>query len=131
MTEEVKQKATVDQLKKKPRKTKTVEVTVIGDDGEPMVVEMLFQAISGVEFDRLKQRHKPTQEDRKAGLDYNSEKMAPLLIAATAVDPDLSEEDAQEIWDSDDWNRGERMQLFMAAMEVCTSGLNVPFKSSG
>lgn len=131
MTEEVKQKATVDQLKKKPRKTKTVEVTVIGDDGEPMVVEMLFQAISGVEFDRLKQRYKPTQEDRKAGLDYNSEKMAPLLIAATAVDPDLSEEDAQEIWDSDDWNRGERMQLFMAAMEVCTSGLNVPFKSSG
>ena len=126
-----KSRATLDQLKKKQRKTKNLALHVLDDDGEPVEVEMVFQAISGYEFDQLKKDCKPTQEDKKAGLDYNAEKFAPKLIAATCIEPAMSEDDAQEIWDSDEWNRGERMQLFMAAMEVCTSGLNVPFKSSG
>jgi len=128
---EQKQTATLDQLKKKQRKTKELEITVEGDDGDPSTVTMVFQAISGYQFDQLKKDCKPTQEDKKAGLDYNAEKFAPKLIAATCIEPEMTEEDAQEIWESDEWNRGERMQLFMAAMEVCTSGLNVPFKSNG
>lgn len=121
------QRATVGQLKKKQRKTKNLTVTVNDDSGEEVDVELVFQAISGYQFDQLKSRCKPTQEDRKQGLDYNADAFAPKLIAATCIDPPMSEDDAQDLWDSDDWNRGERMQLFMAAMEVCTSGLNVPF----
>lgn len=128
---EEKPRATLDQLKKKQRKTKELELQVAGDDGELVEVTLTFQAISGYQFDQLKSTCKPTQEDKKAGLDYNAEKFAPKLIAATCIEPEMTEEDAQEIWDSEAWNRGERMQLFMAAMEVCTSGLNVPFKSSG
>lgn len=123
--------ASLDQLKKKQRKTKTLDINVVGDDGEAATVRMTFRAISGPEFDQLKSGCKPTQEDKKQGLDYNADAFAPKLIAATCVDPEMTQEDAQEIWVSEDWNRGERMQLFMAAMEVCTAGLDVPFTSSG
>lgn len=123
-------RASLDQLKKKRRKTKTLNITVTGDSGKEVDVEMVFQAISGYQFDQLKSTCKPTQEDKKVGLDYNAEQFAPKLIAATCTDPQMSEEDAREIWDSDEWNRGERMQLFMAAMEVCNKGLDVPFSES-
>lgn len=130
MSEESGVRPTLDQLKKKQRKTKTLPITVTDDSGEEVEVEMVFQAVSGYQFDQLKSKCKPNAEDKKIGLDYNAEKFAPMLIAATCIDPEMTEEDAKEIWDSDEWNRGERMQLFMAAMEVCTKGLDVPFNET-
>jgi hypothetical protein len=128
---EVVPKATLDQLKKKTRVSKTVQVGILGDDGQQTKVEMVFQAISAAEFDLLKSRYKPTQDQKKMGLDYNVDKFAPVLLAKTCIEPAMTEEDANDIWESDNWNRGERMQLLMAALEVCTKGLDIPFISSG
>lgn len=130
MTEQDRPRATLDQLKKKQKVRKDVEVTVTGDDGETVEVTMVFEAISAKEFDVLKAGHKPTQEQKKAGLDYNPDTFAPLLLSRVCVDPQLSLEDAKEIWESDNWNRGERLMLLMSAMEVCTKGLDIPFTSS-
>lgn len=124
----VRKTATAEQLKKKRRVTKTVHVGVSDDDGEPIEVALTFRALAGSRYDELVAKHPPRPEDKKQGFFYNPDSFGPALIAATCIEPDLTEEDAIEIWESDDWNRGERMILLMAAIEVCTSGLNVPFK---
>jgi hypothetical protein len=59
-------------------------------------------------------------QDKKQGYGYNPDKFGPAIVAATCIEPEMTVEDAKEIWKSDDWNRGERMQLLMAAIEVCT-----------
>lgn len=128
--EEVRPKATIDQLKKKSKVTKTVTINVSDDSGEVVEVDMVFQGISAKEYDVLKAGYKPNQDQKKLGLDYDPEKFGPVLLARCCIDPVMSEEDAKEIWESDNWNRGERMQLLMACIEVCTRGLDVPFNSS-
>lgn len=123
--------ATLDQLKKKQRVTKTTTVAVNGDDGEPIQVSMKFRGIPAHEYDRLISRFPPRAKDKKQGYNYNPDEFGPALVAATCIDPEMTVDDAKEIWESENWNRGERMMLLMAAIEVCTAGLNVPFKRRG
>lgn len=121
-------KATLDQLKKKRRVTKTVSLVVNGDDGEPVEVGLTFRGIPAHQYDKLISKFPPRPKDKKQGYAYNPDEFGPAIIAETCIEPEMSYEDAKEIWESDDWNRGERMMLLMAAIEVCTTGLNVPFK---
>jgi hypothetical protein len=123
-------KATLAQLKKKPRVSKTITMVLAGEDDEPVEVSLRFRGIPAPEYDKLMASCPPTPKDKKDGWGYNPEKFAPVIIAETCVEPEMSLEDAKELWTSDDWNRGERMTLLMAAIEVCTSGLTIPFKSS-
>jgi hypothetical protein len=126
--ERVRPTATLDQLKKKQRVTKTVYLVLNGDDGEPVEVGLSFRGIPAHEYDKTISKYPPRPSDKKQGYGYNPDKFGPALLSLTCIDPVMSEEDANEIWASDDWNRGERMMLLMAAIEVCTAGLNVPFK---
>lgn len=123
-------RATLDQLKKKQRVSKSVNVAVTGDDGEPVEVSLTFRGIPAHEYDRLISRFPPKPKHKKQGYGYDPDEFGPHLIAATCIEPEMSVEDAKEIWASDNWNRGERMVLLMTAIEVCTVGLNVPFKRS-
>lgn len=116
-------------LKKKPRE-KTVKVSLDTDSGEMEEVELLFRAIGATEYDRLIEQCPPTKQDQKDGMAYNIDKFAPMLIAAVSQDPLLTVDDAKAIWESDHWNRGERMALFQGAVEVCTSGINLPFSNN-
>lgn len=114
-------KATLDLLTKKRPVEKEVVVQVQGDDG-PEELEMLFRSVGSAEYDRLVGKFPPRPDQKKEGLTYDIDRFAPALIARVCVDPPLSEEDAKAIWVSDDWNRGEVMNLFMAAIDVCTRG---------
>jgi len=49
------------------------------------------------------------------------------LIAASAVTPALTLDQATQIWTSNDWSRGELTELFLGCVEVNSSGLDVPF----
>jgi len=122
--------ATLDQLKKKKRVTKSVTIVVGDEDGDPVEVSLSFRGISAHRYDRLIAAHPPRPSDKKQGYAYNPDSFGPAIVAATCIEPEMSLDDAKEIWQSDDWNRGERMQLLMAAIEVCTAGLNVPFSKS-
>jgi hypothetical protein len=123
-------KATLAQLKKKTRVSKTITMVVSDEDGSPVEVSLTFRGIPAHEYDKLISSFPPRPKDKKDGWGYNPDKFGPAIVAATCVEPEMSAEDAKEIWTSDDWNRGERMQLLMAAIEVCTSGLTIPFRSS-
>jgi hypothetical protein len=39
----------------------------------------------------------------------------------------MSESDALEIWNSQDWSTGELNTIFNAVSDLCMKGLNVPF----
>lgn len=89
-------------------------------------VTMRFQSIGRKKYDALIDAHPATDEQKadakKQGVDempaYNIETFPPALIQASCADPELSEDDVQQIYD--DWNNAEIFELFMAALEVNT-----------
>lgn len=118
---EAKKSDLAQKLLKKSRKELTVTIELSGDP-----VELKFRAISQNELDKLRAKHKPTTEQKAQGLGVNLKSFQPALVAATLVDPELTEEEVQSIWTSDDWSEGELGNLFNAASTVCMAGFDVP-----
>lgn len=119
---EASKRATFAKLSKKPRAEREVPVTVGGEQ-----LTVLFKAIGAREYDRLLGEHPPNAKQKMEGQTYNMDTFGPALVAAVCVDPDLSEDEAKAIWESEDWSRGEVMTLFMNAVELCNQGMDVPF----
>jgi hypothetical protein len=124
-------RATLDMLKNKPRST--TEFTLFLSDGNGGTTEatLKYQAIGMRAYDRLVSKHPPKPEQRAEGNSFDIDTFAPALIAACAVDPEISPSEAKEIWDSDDWSRGDVMVLFRNAVELNNRGLDVPFSVNG
>ena len=96
-------------------------------EAEEASEDFTFRGIGRKVFEDLIDNHEATKEQRakarKAGeeVQWNAETFPQALVSASLVDPDLSEEDIHEIWDSEDWNQAELLELFSAALEVNTS----------
>lgn len=118
--------ATLDLLKGKSARSKTVNVQVNGQE-----VAITFTAISSHDLDKLQSKYPPTSEQRVRGLQFNPETFAPALVAACAKDPEMTLEDAKEIWTSDAWSTGELNFLFDTCSQLCMEGLDVPFSGKG
>lgn len=120
-----------EQLKKKRPREKEVTFFANGDDGEEQEFSLLFRAIGSKDYDDLMAEHPPTGEQKKQGLNYNVSTFAPALLSHICVEPAMSEEEWGGIWGSSDWNRGELNRLFAEAVDICTTGFDVPFTLSG
>jgi hypothetical protein len=118
-------RATLDSLRSKRPAEKTVSLTVHTEEG-PEEQDMLFRAIGHHEYDRLVTKFPPTAQQKKDGLTYDIERFGPSLLSRVCVDPPMTEDDAHELWNSGQWNRGEITALFLAAVDVCNRGLDVP-----
>lgn len=118
------ERATADILLKKKRVERTVEFILPGDDG-PVEMEMLFRAIGSTDYDQLVTKFPPTAQQKKDNMSYDIDRFAPVLLSRVCVDPDMDAEAWKSIWNSDEWNRGELMTLYLAAIDVCTRGLSV------
>lgn len=116
-------------LHKKPA-AKTVKITILDEEGSEQELELKFKAISHVEYDRLQAKCPPTTEQRAEGEPFNIKAFAPALLSRVVHDPDMTEEQWTEIWDSPAWSRGECAQLFAEAINICTRGLDIPFNVS-
>ena len=115
-------RATFAKLSKKPRAEHEVGVNVGGEQ-----LTVLFKALGARDYDKLLGEHPPTPKQKLEGQSYNLDTFGPALIAAVCVDPDLTEDEAKAIWESEDWSRGEIMTLFGNAVEICNQGMDVPF----
>ena len=122
--------ATLDMLKGKKRHETTFSL-YLDNDGEEQEVTLTFRAIGMREYDRLVGKHPPKTDQRAEGASFNIDTFAPALIAACSVEPDLTEADALEIWNSPDWSRGDLMVLFRNAVDVNNRGLDIPFSANG
>lgn len=92
---------------------------------EDQIVEFVFRSIGRRKFEDLVDACPPTKaqkaEAAKTGNEepgWNLETFPPTLIAAAIVSPEMSEEDAFEMWDSDEWNQAELVSLFLSALSV-------------
>jgi hypothetical protein len=92
--------------------------------------EFVLQSISKRRFDALVQEHPPTPKQiadaEKRNLlvpDVNVDTFAPALVAACCIDPTLTLEQAQEMWEDEDsdWSQGELNQLWWTARSICTA----------
>ena len=95
------------------------------DDGEA-VATFKFKALSRVDFQRLLDAHPLGKEERAQLMGrgvkrpdlpiWSLETFPPALLAATAVDPDLTIEEATSLWNADTFSSSELDLLFSSAM---------------
>lgn len=122
--------ATFNDLLHKPARSRELVLRVPNEDGDVIDLVVSLRAIGAKDYDDLIAKHPPTSEQKKEGGSYNVDTFAPALISACSHDPKLTPNEAAEIWNSPDWSRGEIMELFLASVEVCSKGLDVPFTES-
>lgn len=101
------------------------EVDALRPEVEDQVVEFIFRSIGRRRFEELVDACPPTKaqktEATKKGEEepgWNVDTFPPTLIAAAVVSPEMTEEEAFEMWDDDDWNQAELVSLFLAALAV-------------
>lgn len=124
-------RATFDRLAKKTRAEREITISLEGDDGEMEDVTLLFRALGTKAYDDLIAKHPPLPQQKLNGDTYNISTFGPALIAKCAVEPTLSYDEAKSIWDSEEWSRGEVMNLFAVCVELNNKGLNIPFSVGG
>lgn len=102
-------------------------------DNQDSVATFTFASIGRAAYDELVNACPPSDEQRKEqpGIGWNPETFPPALVAAASFDPKISEAEALEIWNSPDWNGGEVVKLFSAALEVNTELPKIPFSNIG
>jgi len=125
MTSKKPARATLGDLLNKPPRTK--EVRIKSGDAE---VTILFKTVGSRQYDDLVADHKPTKEQTKENYQWNPETFPAALISACSVEPEITHEEAEQLWNSPDWSRGELMDVFMALIKLNSDGLDVPFSES-
>ena len=106
------------------------------DVASEMAVTFTFTDIGRKNFDDLVHAHQPTEQQRKqiadlggGILEYNTETFPPALISAAASDPEITLDEAQEIFD--EWGQGDAETLFSVALIVCKERTSVPLSKNG
>lgn len=84
---------------------------------------LTFRAMGARRYDELVDEHPPTDQQQAEAQErfnrpapYNPDTFPVALIAASLVEPELTVEEVERIWN--EWNRDERLALFEAAMDV-------------
>lgn len=119
-------RATFEMMMDKPRATTEASFYFEGPEGREEV-SLEFRAIGAIQYDKLISKCPPNTEQRAEGASYNIHTFGPELLGVVCVEPSLTVAQWKEIWNSPDWNRGEIVQLFGTALELCNRGLDIPF----
>ena len=128
---QVAKRATLDELVHKPRSTTEFSLFLADGNGGVNEVTLKYQAIGMRAYDKLVAKHPPKPEQRAEGGSFDMDTFAPALISACSVEPEITPAEAKEIWESDEWSRGDVMVLFRNAVELNNRGLDVPFSVNG
>lgn len=97
-------------------------------------VTFVFKALGREAYEQMKDAHRPTKKQRDdykakglamgfaefqvGDLGYNLDTFPPALVAASCIEPEMTLDDAQALWDSDEFSSAELGDLFAAAMTV-------------
>lgn len=118
------------------RRYKEIEAKILED-----AQIFTFKAIGRKKLSRIRAEHPPSAEQwtiykerSKANPlvqppTFDPDGIAPQLIEAALVDPELSLEEATELWD--ELSDGEAAQIYDAAWEVCMEAATIPLSATG
>jgi hypothetical protein len=118
---EASKRATFELLRNKRRAEREITLELSGED-----TTLLFRAIGAIEYDRLITKNPPNTDQKAEGSAYNLNTFGPDLLSHVCIEPELTKSEWSEIWNSSEWNRGEIMQIFLVAVELCNKGLDIP-----
>ncbi len=96
-------------------------------------VVFVFKAVGRIIYDELVElpEHQPTDEQKKGGAQYNIDTFPAALVALSCVDPEISPEQATEIFSDSEWNGAELQKLFFGALKVNTETADIPLSKGG
>ena len=102
------------------------EIEKLKEQMEDDKVSFGFRDPGRQKFDALVDAFPPSDKDRKENqYQWDPNGFVPALISLAAIDPKLSDSEAQEIYD--DWGRGDVEALFNAALQACLEQASIPF----
>lgn len=89
-------------------------------------IEVVMRSIGRDAWEKLKRAYPPTDQQvaefkergGQSRLEYNFETFPVPAIAASCVQPGMTVEQAQQLWDSPQWNEAECARLFEMAMSA-------------
>jgi len=90
----------------------------------------VFQSIGRPNYDKLVDKHKPTKEQKREGQTFNGETFPPALVAASCIDPEMTVEEASDMFADPDWNGAELARLFQSAVDANTETGDIPLSST-
>lgn len=122
-------RASLENLLKKPARTREVTIKTMDDAGKELELTLLFKSIGSKAYDDLLGDHPATKDQAKKGNLWNTDTFPPALISACSVDPQISVDDAKTIFQSDEWSRGELVDIFTALIKLNNEGFDIPFTS--
>ena len=112
------------------------EIDALFEKAADSAATFTFQDIGRQAFDALLAAHRPTKEqktitaDQGGGiLEYNTDTFPPALMAASATDPEMTLEEAEEIYHN--WSSGDAEILFTTAILVCKERASLPLSWNG
>ena len=93
---------------------------------ESATTEIEISAIGRRAYEDLVDKHKPTsqqiakarKEDPNADIAWNEDTFPPALLAASAIDPLMTQDEASDLLESDKFNAMEMATLIAAAIRV-------------
>ncbi len=109
------------------------ELEALIESSRDTEITFVFRALGRVAYDELIEdpRYAPTDEQKKEGASHNPDTFPPALVSAAAVDPEISIEEAIEIFGDSSWNGKELQKLFFGALEVNTETGDIPLSKGG
>ncbi len=112
------------------------ELDALYESAADIAVTFTFTDVGRKPFEEVLMAHPPTkaQKDHVAAtgggiLEFDLDTFPPALLALTASDPELTLEEATEIFDT--WGSGDAEVLFSTALLVCKERVSVPLSKSG
>jgi hypothetical protein len=92
-------------------------------------VEFVFGEVPRARWNVLMRTHSATKQQRAQGItQFNPDTFPPAAIAASIIDPPLTEEEAEEL--CAEWSEGQVTRLFNAVLDVNMGDRSLPKGSS-
>lgn len=108
------------------------EIEKLKPEVDAVTRHMKFQAVGRLAYQALEEDHPATAEDKKKakaqGLQTPvtcMDTFAPALLAASCIEPEMTETQATQLYNSDKYNAIELHRIFYAAIEVNTHSKTV------
>lgn len=122
-----KKKSLMDALGSKKRRTSTMKMTIDGTE-----YEWTFQALSGIEMDKLRAKHPATaaQKRENPNATLNLDTYHPAFLAACSLNPEITVDEAKDLFENENISGGELESIIMECYKVNNEGLGIPFTES-
>lgn len=125
-TAEVEEYATFDDLLNKPARERDVPIVVNGK-----TLKIHLRAIGHEAYDELVASSPPSKDEQEKGFVFNQKAFQPKLVSAVVTRPKMDLDRASRLMADPNWSGGEWGGLYAACVEICQTGINVPFSGGG